>query len=52
MNRDGQRPARGALRRWWDARVYPLVVDRVCGTHAIMDERQRWVPRARGRVLE
>ncbi len=32
--------------------MYPLVVDRVCGTHAIMDERQRWVPRARGRVLE
>ena len=37
---------------WWDAHIYPRVLDTVCGTATIVDERRRWIPRARGAVLE
>ncbi len=40
------------LRRIWDARVYPRLLDRVCGTAAISIERRRWIARAAGHVLE
>ncbi|MEZ4404464.1 MAG: methyltransferase domain-containing protein [Kofleriaceae bacterium] len=40
------------LRRWWDARVLPGLVERACKSHAILAERQRWVPQAAGAVLE
>lgn len=43
---------RGRLRRLWDARVYPGLVDRVCATSAVTLERRRWVGRAHGHVLE
>jgi ubiquinone/menaquinone biosynthesis C-methylase UbiE len=32
--------------------ILPRLVDRVCGRDAITVERARWVPRAKGRVLE
>lgn len=32
--------------------MYPRVLDTVCGTRAVRNERTRWVPRARGAVLE
>ncbi len=37
---------------WWDTHVYPRLLDTVCGTGPIVDERDRWIPRARGDVLE
>lgn len=40
------------LRRIWDARVYPRLLDRVCGTDEIAVERQRCIARAVGHVLE
>lgn len=40
------------LRRLWDARVLPGLVERACRSHAILEERKRWVPRASGHVLE
>ena len=40
------------LRRTWDARVYPHLLDRVCGTGAISVERRRCIARASGHVLE
>jgi SAM-dependent methyltransferase len=41
-----------ALRRFWDAHVYPRLLDRVCGTAAISHERRRCIARASGHVLE
>ncbi len=38
--------------RAWDARVLPWLVEKSCRSHAILDERRRWVPRAYGEVLE
>ncbi|CAN5878910.1 methyltransferase domain-containing protein [soil metagenome] len=40
------------LRRFWEAHVYPHLLDRVCGTDAISHERRRCVARASGHVLE
>lgn len=40
------------VRRIWDARVYPRLLDRVCGTAAISHERRRCIARATGHVLE
>ncbi|MBA3538786.1 MAG: methyltransferase domain-containing protein [Deltaproteobacteria bacterium] len=40
------------MRRWWDAHVYPHLLDRVCGGRAIEDERRRCVAQAAGHVLE
>lgn len=40
------------LRRLWDERVYPHLLDRVCGTDAIGVERQRCIAGATGEVLE
>lgn len=36
----------------WDERVYPPVLERVCGTRDISVERRRCVARATGHVLE
>ncbi len=36
----------------WAARVLPLLVEKACRSTAILAERKRWVPRARGHVLE
>jgi SAM-dependent methyltransferase len=41
-----------SLRERWDRGVYPHLLERVCGTRAIAAERARWVPQARGEVLE
>jgi ubiquinone/menaquinone biosynthesis C-methylase UbiE len=41
-----------SLREHWDRRVYPHLLERVCGTRAITAERIRWLPRVRGHVLE
>ncbi|MEO7092935.1 MAG: class I SAM-dependent methyltransferase, partial [Polyangiales bacterium] len=49
---ESRRQAMGALRRMWDERVYPHVLDRVCGSGSIAVERQRCVARATGHVLE
>ena len=40
------------LRRLWDERVYPHLLDRVCGTDAIWVERRRCIAGATGQVLE
>lgn len=40
------------LRALWDARVLPGLVERACRSHAILEERQRWVPQASGAVVE
>lgn len=37
---------------FWANRVLPLLVEKACRSTAILAERQRWVPRAHGRVLE
>jgi SAM-dependent methyltransferase len=42
----------GRLRRAWDARIYPHLLDRVCGTDAISVERRRCIAAATGQVLE
>jgi SAM-dependent methyltransferase len=39
-------------RRAWDERVYPHLLDRVCGTGAISVERRRCIAGAAGHVLE
>jgi ubiquinone/menaquinone biosynthesis C-methylase UbiE len=36
----------------WEAHVYPHVLDRVCGTADIIEERRRAMARTRGHVLE
>lgn len=40
------------LRTTWDARVFPHLLDRVCGTAAISVERRRCIAAASGEVLE
>ncbi|MDB4955711.1 MAG: phospholipid methyltransferase [Myxococcales bacterium] len=40
------------LRRLWETHVYPRVLDRVCGTADIIEERRRAMAHARGHVLE
>ncbi|MDX2092263.1 MAG: class I SAM-dependent methyltransferase [Kofleriaceae bacterium] len=40
------------VRRWWEARVYPHLLDRVCGTAALENERKRCIADATGDVLE
>ncbi|MBA3819814.1 MAG: class I SAM-dependent methyltransferase [Deltaproteobacteria bacterium] len=37
---------------FWDARVLPALIERACRSHAILEERKRWVPQASGDVLE
>lgn len=37
---------------WWNDRVLPHLIERVCGSRDVAERRQRLVPRARGRVLE
>jgi len=37
---------------FWADRVLPHLVEKACRSHAILEERQRWVPRAHGDVLE
>lgn len=36
----------------WATRVVPWLVEKACRSREILTERQRWVPRASGRVLE
>jgi ubiquinone/menaquinone biosynthesis C-methylase UbiE len=36
----------------WADRVLPWLVEKACRSGAILEERKRWVPRARGEVLE
>lgn len=47
-----QASSRGTLRRWWDRRVLPTLIDKACKSHAILEERMRWVPQASGDILE
>lgn len=42
----------GVLRRAWDARVLPWLVEKACRSTTILAERKRWVPQATGEVLE
>jgi ubiquinone/menaquinone biosynthesis C-methylase UbiE len=42
----------GALRRAWDARVLPWLVEKACRSTTILAERRRWVPQATGETLE
>jgi ubiquinone/menaquinone biosynthesis C-methylase UbiE len=37
---------------FWADHVLPHLVEKACRSSAILDERKRWVPRARGDVLE
>ncbi len=37
---------------WWDEKVLPHLVEKACRSHAILDDRRRWIPEARGHVLE
>lgn len=36
----------------WADRVLPFLIEKAGRSHAILEERRRWVPRARGEVLE
>lgn len=36
----------------WSRHVVPFLVERACRSTTILAERRRWIPRARGRVLE
>jgi len=36
----------------WADRVLPHLIEKACRSHAILEERQRWIPRAHGNVLE
>lgn len=36
----------------WNEYVVPYLVEKSCRSRTILDERRRWVPRARGEVLE
>lgn len=36
----------------WSDHVLPVLVEKACRSRAILDERRRWIPRARGDVLE
>lgn len=36
----------------WTEHVVPFLVEKACRSGAIKEERERWVPRAHGRVLE
>ena len=36
----------------WNTYVLPTLVEKACRSHAILEERQRWVPRAEGDILE
>jgi ubiquinone/menaquinone biosynthesis C-methylase UbiE len=36
----------------WSRHVVPLLVEKACRSTAILAERKRWIPRARGAVLE
>ena len=42
----------GRVRRAWDARVLPWLVEKACRSTTILAERRRWVPQAKGDVLE
>jgi ubiquinone/menaquinone biosynthesis C-methylase UbiE len=44
--------ARRAPMSLWADRVLPGVIDKACRSHAILEERRRWIPRAHGAVLE
>jgi len=37
---------------FWADRVLPILVEKACRSHAILEERRRWVPLAHGEVLE
>jgi len=37
---------------FWATHVLPRLVEKACRSHTIKEERARWVPRARGHVLE
>ncbi len=37
---------------FWSNRVLPILIEKACRNGAIKEERERWVPRAHGRVLE
>lgn len=36
----------------WSRHVVPLLVEKACRSTTILEERRRWIPRARGYVLE
>lgn len=36
----------------WERRALPWIVEKACRSSEIREERQRWIPRAHGRVLE
>jgi ubiquinone/menaquinone biosynthesis C-methylase UbiE len=37
---------------WWDRKVLPFLVEKACRSTQILAERTRWIPEARGEVLE
>jgi len=37
---------------FWSNHVLPILIEKACRSGAIKEERERWVPRAHGRVLE
>jgi ubiquinone/menaquinone biosynthesis C-methylase UbiE len=37
---------------FWAERVLPRLIEKACRSRTILDERRRWIPRARGDVLE
>ena len=37
---------------FWNDRVLPVLIEKACRSHAILEERKRWIPQAHGRVLE
>ncbi len=37
---------------FWNDRVLPVLIEKACRSHEILDERRRYVPRASGEVIE
>lgn len=37
---------------WWDRRVLPVLIEKACRSRQILEERERLIPQASGRVLE
>jgi len=40
------------MKLWWEAHCLPFLIEKACRSSAIFEERKRWVPQAKGEVLE
>lgn len=52
MSRELRSLSYGLRVSWYSRRILPWLIEKACRSSEIRDERERWVPRARGEVLE